>query len=98
MTDVGKEIVEYLQDFHKSENKAVSAGDLATLFNLTKRSLRTVVTDLRKESYPICSSNSGYWYSVNPEDIEKTARRLEAQAENMEKAVNGLRRSTERRK
>lgn len=91
MADKSKEIQEYLQEFHKSEGKAVSAGDLATLFNLTKRSLRSVITELRKEHYPICSSNYGYWYSTDQEDIDKTVRRLETQADNMNRAVEGLR-------
>lgn len=88
--EVGKRIVEYLQEFHNSEVRAVSAGELSTLFNITKRGLRAVVTELRKEHYPVCSSNHGYWYSEDPKDIQKTVARLEAQVINMEKAVKGL--------
>lgn len=91
--DKEMEILEYLQEFHTSEGNAVSAGELSILFNLSKRGLRTVVTALRKECYPICSSNYGYWYSKEPEDIRKTVARLEAQVRNMELAVTGLKKA-----
>ncbi len=84
------EILEYLQEFHTSENNAVSAGELSILFNLSKRGLRAVVTTLRKEHYPVCSSNCGYWYSKDSEDIRKTIARLEAQVSKMDLAIAGL--------
>ena len=93
--DKEMEILEYLQEFHKSEGNAVSAGELSILFNLSKRGLRAVVTALRKGYYPICSSNYGYWYSKEPEDIRKTVSRLEAQVKNMELAVTGLKKAIE---
>lgn len=91
MQDIHKDIKDHLKQFNQSESTAISAGDLGELYNLTKRGVRAVVTVLRQEGYPICSSNAGYWYSTDPEDIEKTAKRLEAQAINMSKAVDGLR-------
>ena len=93
--DKEMEILEYLQEFHKSEGNAVSAGELSILFNLSKRGLRAVVTALRKGCYPICSSNYGYWYSKEPEDIRKTVSRLEEQVKNMELAVTELKKAIE---
>lgn len=90
------EILEFLQSYHNAECKAVGAGELATLFNTNKRGLRLIVTALRKEGKPICSSNYGYWYSDEAEDIDKTIARLEAQADNMIKAVAGLRKAKNR--
>ena len=84
------EIAEYLKEKSKTENEAVRAGDLGALFNLTKRGIRAIVTVLRQEGYPICSSNCGYWYGTDPADIEKTGNRLMAQAESMRKAAEGL--------
>lgn len=84
------DLIEYLQENHTEENKAVGARELSILFNTTQRGIRALVTELRKEGYPVCSSNSGYWYSEDPEDIEKTVARMEAQMDKMEQAVAGL--------
>lgn len=91
MQDLHRDIKDHLKQCYKTEDTAISAGDLGELYNLTKRGVRAVVTILRQEGYPICSSNNGYWYSTNLTDIEKTAKRLEAQAVNMIRAVDGLR-------
>lgn len=93
----GIELLDYLREFHSSKESAISAGELSTLFKTTKRGIRTVVTELRKNSYPICSGNEGYWYSTDPEDIQSTVSRLEAQADNMIRAVKGLKQAKSRR-
>lgn len=85
-----EEIAYHLKDYYTTEDNAISAGGLGELYNLTKRQVRMVVTSLRKEGFPICSSNMGYWYGKNKKDVEKTVNRLEAQITNMQKAVNGL--------
>lgn len=90
MTSVGSEIVEYLKECHIVENKAIKARELCILFNLTDKQLRNVVSELRQEGEAVCSSSYGYWYSRNPEDIEKTLRRLEGQVINMNIAISGL--------
>lgn len=91
MQDLYINIKDHLKECYTTEDTAISAKDLGDLYNITKRGVRSVVTTLRQEGYPICSSNKGYWYSTNIADIEKTAKRLEAQAVNMVKAVKGLR-------
>lgn len=93
MASVGADITEYLKDYHLSENKAIKGRELCVLFNLTDKQLRNVVSGLRQEGKPICSSSYGYWYSTDPEDIEKTIHRLEAQVENMNISVNGLKKA-----
>ena len=95
--DKGNDLLEYLQDHHTEEINAVGARELSTLFNITQRGLRSLVTELRKEGYPVCSSNSGYWYSEDEEDIRKTVDRMEAQMEKMEQAVAGLKAGKHRR-
>lgn len=90
MASVGADITEYLKDYHLSENKAIKGRELCVLFNLTDKQLRNVVSGLRQEGKPICSSSYGYWYSTDPEDIEKTIHRLEAQVSNMNISIRGL--------
>ena len=90
---VGKEMLDYLKDYHTKEAKALKSRDLRTLFNLTDKQVRNVVTQLRQEGKPVCSSSYGYWYSEDPEDIEKTIHRLDAQVKNMNISINGLRKA-----
>ena len=90
MESVGADITEYLKDYHLSENKAIKGRELCVSFNLTDKQLRNVVSGLRQEGNPICSSSYGYWYSTDPEDIEKTIHRLEAQVANMNISIRGL--------
>ena len=87
---VGNDIARHLEDYYTSEDNAIKARDLCALFSITNRELRTVVNGLRQEGEPICSSSSGYWYSTEPADIEKTIHRLEGQVNNMNSSITGL--------
>lgn len=86
----GSDIAEYLKDYHSSETEAIKARELCSLFNLSNRDIRNVVNGLRQEGEPICSSSSGYWYSTEPADINKTIHRLEGQVKNMNSSIKGL--------
>ena len=90
MASVGADMTEYLKQWHKSELEAIKGRDLCVLFNLTDKQVRNVVSGLRQNGEAICSSSSGYWYSTNPEDIEKTLRRMEGQVRNMNISITGL--------
>lgn len=93
MADLGIDIAEYLKEYHTKEDTAIKARELCELYNLTDKQLRNIVSALRQEAVAICSSTCGYWYSTNPEDIEKTLRRLEGQVKNMNTAITGLKRA-----
>jgi len=90
MAGVGAEITEYLKDYHTEERTAIKGRELCVLFNLTDKQLRNVVSGLRQDGEAICSSSYGYWYSTDPEDVEKTLRRLEGQVKNMNVSIAGL--------
>lgn len=87
------QMLEYLKDYHNTEIKAIKNRELRSLFNLTDKQVRNVVSQLRQEGAPVCSSSYGYWYSTDPDDIEKTLHRLEAQVENMNISIKGLRKA-----
>ena len=92
MAGVGTEITEYLKEYHMTEAKAIKGRDLCELFNVKDKQLRNIITVLRQEQKPICSSSNGYWYSKAPEDLEKTLHRMEAQVHNMNFSITGLKR------
>lgn len=87
---IDNDLVEYLKDHHNTEEKAIKSRDLSILFNLKSRDIRNIVTVLRQEGKPVCSSSNGYWYSEDPEDLEKTLHRMEAQVHNMSLSIAGL--------
>ena len=84
------QMLEYLSEYHNTEKDAIKSRDLRKLFNLTDKQVRNVVSQLRQDGKPVCSSSYGYWYSTDPDDIEKTLHRLEAQVENMNNSITGL--------
>lgn len=91
----GKDLLEYLKEFHTTEGTAVKSRDLRALFNLTDKQVRNVVTVLRQNGEPVCSSSYGYWYSNDPEDINRTIHRLGAQVINMNVSIKGLKKALE---
>lgn len=94
MRDIAIEIEEYLREHHITEKTAINARDLGTLFNVKGKPLRDIINNLRQEGVPVCSSWFGYWYSTDPEDVEKTIKQLESRVTNINKAIQGLSKST----
>ena len=90
---ISQQVLEYLKDYHNTESVAVKNRDLRLLFNLNDRQVRNVMSQLRQDGEPICSSSYGYWYSTDPDDIERTIHRLGAQVENMNISITGLRKA-----
>lgn len=84
------QMLEYLKAYHITESNAVKSREIRSLFHLTDKQVRNVVSQLRQEGEPVCSSSYGYWYSTDPADIRKTLHRLEAQVENMNISITGL--------
>ena len=66
----------FLREHHKGEERAIHSKELEALFSLTGRSLRRLVSKLRKEEIPICSSKDGYFYARTQEEIRKCAGML----------------------
>ncbi|GKH50337.1 hypothetical protein CE91St46_14480 [Eubacteriales bacterium] len=92
---VAADIVDYLREYHTSENKAIKGRELCELFNLHSKQVRNIVSDLRQDGEPICSSNYGYWYSKELDDIDRTIKRLSEQVKNMSRAIEGLQKAKE---
>lgn len=91
--DKGLDIVDYLSEFHKTEDTALSSRKLRELFNLHDKQVRNIISSLRQNGEPICSSDKGYWYSTDEADLNKTIHRMEAQVKNMRCSIEGLKRN-----
>ena len=55
------EIYDYLKQNHIGKENAVFSKELEQRFSLGSRSLRRVISGLRKEGCPICSGCTGYY-------------------------------------
>lgn len=88
---------EYLKNNGNCERDAIQAGELAGVFGTDKRGIRNMVNFLRSSGMPICSGQSGYWYSDDPADIQKTIDTMSAKITGIQKAITGLQIAKENR-
>ena len=85
-----KEIYEYLKQNHTGKENAVFSKELEQRFSLSDRSLRRMISALRKEGYPICSGDMGYYYAENQKEINSTVGRLNDLMTGVSDARTGL--------
>ena len=71
-----EDILNYLKVSHRGEEQAVSSKELEQLFSLEGRSVRRIISALRQEGHPICSSQEGYYYAASQQEINETIARL----------------------
>ena len=69
-------ICNYLKKHHTGKTNAVHSNELEKLFDMTGRNIRYVVNHLRKEGFPICSDEDGYYYAETQAEINATVKRL----------------------
>lgn len=70
------EIRLYLKNNHTGQDKAVFSTELERLFSLNGRTVRRIISGLRQDGYPICSSCKGYYYAKTQNDVNETVSRL----------------------
>ena len=88
-----EDLVEYLKDYHTDEREAINCKELAQLYNVTSKQIRNIVSALRQDGAPICSSSAGYWYSEDRVDLLRTLNKIRSQIRNMERTAEGLERT-----
>lgn len=88
--DATDSCLEYLKKYHNGEQNAASSKQLEAAFSLSNRQIRHMVSGLRNENHPICSSDKGYFYSDNPFEIQRCIRHLEHRANEIVKVKEGL--------
>ena len=83
-------ILECLKKNHTGKKNAVHSAELQRLFSLDDRAIRRKVSALRKEGYPICSGDMGYYYAESQKDINSTVGRLNDMMTGVGDARTGL--------
>ena len=84
-------LAEHIRLYHSGRINAITARDLRQFG--TPRDIRHLVNAARKDGFRICSGNSGYFYSKNPEDLNHTINRLESQIREQLEIVQALKKS-----
>ncbi|MBQ5959881.1 MAG: hypothetical protein IJL53_04350 [Firmicutes bacterium] len=88
--DKKNEVRDYLKNNHAGEDKAVFSSELEQLFSLDGRSIRRIISELRKEGCPICSDQKGYYFAKTQQDINKTVSRLNELVTGVSNSRTGL--------
>lgn len=85
-----KEVVSYMKAFHYGESQAAHSRKLEKKIGIRSRELREVVSRLRMGGVPICSSDYGYFYAADEEELNRTIRQLTSRITKMAQARSGL--------
>ncbi len=83
-------ILDCLKRHHTGKRNAVHSAELEQLFSLDDRAVRRKISALRKEGYPICSGDMGYYYAENQKEINSTVGRLNDLMTGVSDARTGL--------
>ena len=83
-------ILECLKKNHTGKRNAVHSSELERLFSIDDRAVRRKISALRKEGYPICSGDVGYYYAENQKEINSTVGRLNDLMTGVSDARTGL--------
>lgn len=88
--ETSESLLEYLKKYHNGEQQAASSKKLEVAFSLSNRQVRHMVSGLRHDNHPICSSDKGYFYSDNQQELQRCIRNLENRGRHIFKARRGL--------
>ncbi len=83
-------LYDYLIKHHVGENNAVHSRKLEKHFDICPRTVRSYINKLRKSGYPVCSNDTGYWIAANPDEVNKTVKRLGNFAGEVNSVTTGL--------
>jgi len=75
---------------HSGRDKAVKSPVLEARFDISGRTLREAINNLRCQGHPICSNQYGYYYASNEAEVTATIKQLNNRIVNIAKARNGL--------
>lgn len=83
----------YLRHSCRGRSGTVSGAALAKAMGISGNEMRRLVNLLRRESVPIASSSSGYFYAVNAGEVYDTIRGLKKMENGLRAAIAGLERA-----
>lgn len=84
------EVISYMKRFHHGESQAAHSRKLEKAFGIRSRELRDVVSRLRVKGITICSSDYGYFFAADEEELNRTIRQLTSRISKIAQARSGL--------
>ena len=85
-------LAEHLERYHSGASNAATSRELECAFGVKGKELRDTVNALRRESVPIASNGSGYFYAAT-EQVRTTIAHLTNRIGGIAAAIRGLTRS-----
>lgn len=83
-------ILKLLKDNHTTEETAIKSSEITYLTGYKGIEIRNRINRLRVSGEPICSSNKGYYYSNNLDDVNRTINNLNSRVSSINEAIEGL--------
>lgn len=74
--DIEQKLLEFLTNNHTGIDNAVHSKVLEKRFDISSRTIRRYINNMRKSGIPVCSDATGYWIAANPKEANKTVKRL----------------------
>ena len=86
-------LAEHLERYHSGASNAATSRELECAFGVKGKELRDTVNALRRESVPIASNGSGYFYAATEQEVRTTIAHLTNRIGGIAAAIRGLTRS-----
>ena len=87
---INEQILRCLMEEHTGKENAVKSKDLEKRFDVSGRTLRQKVNQMRQEGIPVCSDCTGYFYAENQDEINETVSWLNDLVTGVSNARTGL--------
>ena len=85
-----EELQDYLFRQCKGRERSVSGRQLERTLRTSENELRKQVNRLRRESIPIASDRSGYFYAATAGEVYSTIQSLKKMRSGLDTAITGL--------
>ena len=74
--EIEQKLLDYLMSNHTGRDNAIHSKALEKRFKICPRTVRRYINNMRKSGIPVCSDATGYWIAANPNEANKTVKRL----------------------
>lgn len=83
-------VINYIIANANGRKNAIIGRKIGNVFGISDVNIRAYVNEARCDGLPICSCNSGYYYSYNNDDLNDTIKTLKGRVIAVENAIEGL--------
>ena len=88
--EIEQKLLDYLMSNHTGRDNAIHSKALEKRFKICPRTVRRYINNMRKTGIPVCSDETGYWIAANSREANRTIKRLDTFAGDVNSARTGL--------